>query len=481
MYLVTAATLFDESAKHFDSLGRLAFIGSQLGAVWVYWRIFHPNSGCFSHIIRERPDRLLTKTRWIWFSIIVGCPLFFVCVAASGASITAILLNETYNAALRWVAVGVVLYGILLRWSLSKQRRIALQEALKERKERRETAEKTAELSEEAIISENHQIEMDLESVARQTRQLLRSLVSVGMIILIVHTITSSLHLDSLPKDIAFDGGMNLMKIVHAALYVIVTFTVVKNLPGLLDIMGLRQSGMAPGTRYAVSTLVQYAVAAIGILIVSYSLELDWSKLSWIAAALSVGLGFGLQEIVANFVCGIIILFERPIRVDDVVTVGNVTGKVSRIRMRATTITNWDRQEFVVPNKEFITGSLINWTLSSPLNRITIKVGVAYGSDTALARNILSEIAAAHPKVLEDPAPLITFDTFGDSTLDLSMRIYLANMDNRLVIVTEIHEEIDRRFKEAGLEIAFPQRDLHIRSVPDGFIPPSGEAPEAKS
>ena len=112
------------------------------------------------------------------------------------------------------------------------------------------------------------------------------------------------------------------------------------------------------------------------------TLGVDWSQFGWIAAALSVGLGFGLQEVVANFVCGIILLFERPVRVGDIVTVDGIDGVVSRIQIRATTITNWDRKEFVVPNKQFVTGTVLNWTLSNPMNRIVIVVGVAYGSDT---------------------------------------------------------------------------------------------------
>ncbi|MGE9269875.1 MAG: mechanosensitive ion channel family protein, partial [Verrucomicrobiales bacterium] len=223
----------------------------------------------------------------------------------------------------------------------------------------------------------------------------------------------------------------------------------------------------APGVRYAVTTLGKYAVGAVAILLATQALAVDWSQFGWIAAALSVGLGFGLQEIVANFVCGIIVLFERPIRVGDIVTVGEVTGTVSRIRMRATTITNWERQEFVVPNKDFITGSLINWTLTSPLNRITLNVGVAYGTDTRLARRMLGEIAEEHPCVMEDPGPLVSFESFGDSTLNLCLRCYLPNMDNRMKTITELHEEVDRRFSEAGIEIAFPQQDLHVRTLPE--------------
>jgi len=179
-----------------------------------------------------------------------------------------------------------------------------------------------------------------------------------------------------------------------------------------------------------------------------------------------VGLGFGLQEIFANFVSGLIILFERPVRIGDVVTIDNVTGSVSRIQIRATTITDWDRKEYIVPNKEFVTGKLLNWTLSDKTNRIVVRVGVAYGTDTEKTLAMLQEIADEHPLILKDPPPVVAFEGFGDSTLDLVLRCFLPNLDNRLKVITQLHVTIDRLFKEAGIEIAFPQRDLHIRSLP---------------
>ena len=193
-------------------------------------------------------------------------------------------------------------------------------------------------------------------------------------------------------------------------------------------------------------------------------LQIDWARFGWIAAALSVGLGFGLQEVVANFVCGLILLFERPLRVGDVVTVESVTGTVTKIRMRATTITNWDRQEFIVPNKTLITSTLLNWTLSAPLNRIIIPVGVAYGSDTEKARRILLEVASDHPLILDDPLPMATFEQFADSSLNLTLRAFLPDIQDRMKTITELHTEIDRRFAEAEIEIAFPQQALHLKT-----------------
>jgi potassium efflux system protein len=176
-----------------------------------------------------------------------------------------------------------------------------------------------------------------------------------------------------------------------------------------------------------------------------------------------VGLGFGLQEIFANFVSGIIILFERPVRVGDVVTLGETTGVISRIRMRATTIVDWDRKEYIVPNKDLVTQRLLNWTLSDHTNRIVVNLGVAYGSDTGRACGLLLEAAREQPHVLKEPPPVAFFDSFGDSALNLKLLCFLPNLENRWQTIHNLNSTIDRKFKEAGLEIPFPQRDLNVK------------------
>ena len=238
-----------------------------------------------------------------------------------------------------------------------------------------------------------------------------------------------------------------------------------RNIPGLLELSVLQHLPMDDGGRNAVTTLCRYALFATGMVLSANMIGVGWSSVQWLLAALTVGLGFGLQEIFANFVSGLIILFERPVRIGDVVTIENVSGKVSRIQIRATTITDFDRKEYIVPNKEFVTGRVLNWTLSDKTNRIKIEVGVAYGNDTALARTLLVKVAKRNSRILAEPEPIATFDGFGDSCLTLSLRCFIPGLDERLQIITELHEEIDREFKAKGLEIAFPQRDIHIRTM----------------
>jgi potassium efflux system protein len=257
---------------------------------------------------------------------------------------------------------------------------------------------------------------------------------------------------------------VTLKHLVIAGVILVVTFLAIRNIPGLLELMLLQRLPLDAGARYATITIFRYAITIVGIVIACKTLGIRWSDYQWLVAAATVGLGFGLQEIFANFVSGLIVLLERPIRVGDIVTVEGVTGIVSKIRMRATTVTNWDRQEFVVPNKEFVTGRLLNWTLSNPVNRIVVNVGVAYGSDTAKVQELLLQVAHNHPLILDDPAPLATFEGFGDSTLNFVLRCYLPDFDKRLVTIHELHSEVARAFAESGIEIAFPQRDIHVRS-----------------
>src|SRR5690606_7819557 len=159
--------------------------------------------------------------------------------------------------------------------------------------------------------------------------------------------------------------------------------------------------------RYTVTTLLRYALMVVAVVTVFSLLGLRWSELQWLIAALTLGLGFGLQEVVANFVSGLIMLFERPVRVGDTITIGEYSGPVARIRTRATTIIDWDSREVVVPNKMFITERLINWTLSDTMTRIVLQLNVTYDADVDVVMESLKEIADAHPSVMKDPAPTV--------------------------------------------------------------------------
>lgn len=250
-----------------------------------------------------------------------------------------------------------------------------------------------------------------------------------------------------------------------ALLLAILTFACARNIPGLMEMWILQRLPLDQSVRYAITTLTSYLIILLGVVLSFNAISVGWSKVQWLATALTFGLAFGLQEIFANFVAGLILLFERPIRIGDVVTVDDISGVVSRIRIRATTITNWDRKEYVIPNKEFITGRMLNWTLSDKTNRVVINVGIAYGSDVDKAKQLLLQVCNDHPLTMTDPGPNVTFEGFGDNTLNFVVRTYLPDLDNRLSVIDALHTNIDRAFRVAKIEIAFPQQDLHLRSV----------------
>ncbi|MHA7880497.1 MAG: mechanosensitive ion channel domain-containing protein [Saccharospirillum sp.] len=226
----------------------------------------------------------------------------------------------------------------------------------------------------------------------------------------------------------------------------------------------LSRLALKQGSAYAITTLLNYVITGVGLVVGLSALGVSWDKLQWLVAALSVGLGFGLQEIFANFVSGIILLFERPIRIGDVVTLGNLSGTVQQIRIRATTITDFDRKDIIVPNKTFVTGQLINWSLSDTVTRVVIKVGVAYGSDLERTRELLLQAAAINTRVLAEPEPQVFFLNFGASTLDHELRIHVKELQDRNPAIDEINRFIDRTFKEANIEIAFQQVDVRFRN-----------------
>jgi len=221
-----------------------------------------------------------------------------------------------------------------------------------------------------------------------------------------------------------------------------------------------------PGVRFAIVTLCRYAVLGLTTVGVLGAIHLDLAKISVVLAALGVGLGFGLQEIVSNFVCGIILLLERPIRIGDVVTVAGSTGKVDRINIRATTILNSDNQSMIVPNREFITGNLVNWTHKDKILRVGIKVGVAYGTDPERVVDLLMAIAREDDDVLDMPEPGASLEGFGDSALLFSLSAYVPEPALAGRVRHRLCSEIQRRFAKEGVIIPYPTQEFHLSRVP---------------
>lgn len=225
----------------------------------------------------------------------------------------------------------------------------------------------------------------------------------------------------------------------------------------------LEKRRSTPGASYAVGRILQYVVVVAGVLVCLDTLGVDLGTLAALGAMLSVGVGFGLQNITQNFISGLILLVERPIQKGDFVVVGDIVGTVIEIEMRATKIVSRDGVAMIVPNSEFISGRVFNQSHPTTRKRVRIGVGVAYGSDTRLVRETLVAVALSHSLVLKDPAPIVLFKNFGDSSLDFELAVWLDAPDREPVIMSDLRFEIDRVFREKNIEIPFPQREVRLR------------------
>lgn len=227
----------------------------------------------------------------------------------------------------------------------------------------------------------------------------------------------------------------------------------------------LTKRNVSTGVKASIGRLIHYALVFIGFFLALLALGFDLTKLTLLFSALGVGIGFGLQGIVNNFICGLILLFERPVRVGDYIELEGKWAEIKRIGLRSTTVQTFDRADVIIPNADLISNQVTNWTLTDRFIRIIIPVGVAYGSDVPLVIDTLIKCAAAHPDLAKTPEPQVLFRSFGESSLNFDLRAHTSKIDERLPIISEVCQEIDRTFRQAGIEIAFPQRDLHIRSV----------------
>ena len=463
-------------------LGRLVIVIILGALAWFFGRILLPRRGVLQAYYVANPGSPWTWGRYLWFVLGLMLPTVLAVLAMSGYVYTAAQFGERLVDTL-WLLVALIfVHQLMVRWILLIERRLAFKDALE--RHRAQRAARAAENDGEEIAAPVEEASIDFGALSAETHKLINTALTVfgalGLWIIWADVFPAFRILDdvSLWSYTSMISGdekivpVTLGDVILGLLIIAIVLIAARRLPALIEILILSRLNISAGSRYAISTLTQYSIVAIGIVLVFNLLGGSWSEIQWLIAALGVGIGFGLQEIVANFICGLILLFERPIRIGDIVTVGDTSGVVTRIRIRSTTIRNWDQQELIVPNKEFITGRLLNWTLTDPVTRIVIPVGIAYGSDIELALRLIREAATAHERVLDEPAPLVTFDSFGDSALLLTLRCYIGSMDYRLVTISELNQDIERRFGEAGITIAFPQLDVHLDAAKPFEFPP---------
>ena len=477
-----------------ESLGRMAYVLTVFSTLGLSYILLRPRRGPIVNAFIRSQSPLFARYGGMVLPTLFLVSVFLVLGALAGYYYTALHLAVRLGATMAFVSFLMFLSGLVNRWLKLARRRLAREQARVKRESQKALEKDGA----EATISVDEQL-VDIGKVDLQTQRLLRgfwiSVSLIGLWFVWADEIPALQILDRIHisdqyvtvEEIVIDPETNeqrreprielqaltLGDVALGILAVLITIVVARNLPGFLEIALLQRTGLGVGEKYAIATALRYALIGGGGVLAFRSVGIGWENVQWLIAALGLGLGFGLQEIFANFVSGIILLFERPIRLGDTVTIGGVNGTVSKMRIRATTITDFDKKELVVPNKEFITGQLVNWTLSDNTLRVTVPVGVAYGSDTNLVFDTLHNVAANCSLVLDDPAPKVYFLEFGDSSLNFELRAYCAGIESYLSLTHELHMEIDEAFAEKDIEIAFPQRDIHVRTVPSETKVPS--------
>lgn len=271
-------------------------------------------------------------------------------------------------------------------------------------------------------------------------------------------------------------GGISVpsfAKIIYAIIVFFAVLGLTKIIQRSIQSGPFEHSRIDIGVQNSLVTLLGYAGLLVAFFAGVSAIGFDLRNLALIAGALSVGIGFGLQSIVNNFVSGLILLFERPIKVGDWIVTTAGEGIVKKISVRSTEIETWNRSSIIIPNSEMISSAVTNWTHKNKLGRITVSVGVSYGADPEKVREILLRCANDHPGIVRYPAPFAVWQDFGASSLDFEIRAYLADISNGLGVRTDLRFAIFTALKEAGIEIPFPQRDVHVRSMPDGVQPGS--------
>lgn len=505
------------------TLGRTAFTAHMVVLAVLMQRLLRPVGPVMGEYHKRNTGTLLQRARYLVVLVAIAMPLALAIVSWMGYHYTALQLFTRWQHSLFLVVALILAYSLMLRWLFIARRKVAIDDA----RRRRELSQPDAKPTDRSADDERFDLPALSAQTQQLFRVTVFLSIVLGFYTLWASTLPALRMLDrvqvwpsirigqserdtgvpileartqppaapaspaaspappagadaapavplprltpapaSTPAAPISDLVVSLADLGFALLVIGATIIAFRNIPGLVEIVVLQKLPLDAGARYALSTVLRYIIAIIGVTIAFNAIGISWGKVQWLAAALTFGLAFGLQEIFANFVSGLIILAERPIRVGDTVTVGGVSGSVTRIRMRATTITDWDRKELIIPNKSFITDQVINWTLTDPVLRIVIPVGVSYGSDVDQVESLLLRAAAQIPIIMRDPKPQALFLNFGDSTLNFELRVFIPSIEHGMPVRHQLHNTIIKLFREHGVEIAFPQRDVNLR-LPD--------------
>ena len=258
------------------------------------------------------------------------------------------------------------------------------------------------------------------------------------------------------------NAQIRIISMIELILILVVFYILSKYLIRLIQKRILPRFNLPSGTQFVMLRVIHYIFMVIGLALAFNAVGIRLTSLAMVFGLIGVGIAFGLQNITSNFISGIILLFERPISVGDFIEVGEDMGKVESINMRATVITTFDNIALIVPNSKFIADTVTNWSIGDLKIRVSIPVKVAYGSDTRLVERLLLKVAAEHPVVLPEPVPVVLFREFGDFALNFVLRVWIPDPTSRLVVTSDLNHTIDATFRDNGIKVPFPQRDVHI-------------------
>ena len=459
-----------------DVLGEINTIVALLFCIVIIAPRFVRTEKSLNSSVTDQRDRTLLKIMRVLLQLV---PVILIALVALGYYYTALnLITHIINTYIAWVVWSLVRHTIYRGMTVAS-RRLAYRRLQEKRQQKQQDSSDTSASDDVVVITEQEE-GLDLNEVRSQLLRFADLFIWTALFVIFYYVWSDLVTVVSYLRDITLwqqtsttEAGVvtetiSLFNLIVALIIVVITYILVRNIQGILEVLIFSRVKLSQGTPYTITTLLTYILVAVGGAWAFSTLGMSWSKLQWLFAALSVGLGFGMQEIFANFVSGIILLFERPIRVGDTVTINGVTGTVAKIRIRAITMIDPDRKEVIVPNKSFVTGQVINWALSNTITRLVVSVGVAYGSDLDLVKRLLLQAAHEQPSVLKDPEPRALFLTFGASTLDHELRVYVGQVSERNDTLDALNRRVNELFAENNIDIAFNQLDIFIKNKDTG-------------
>ena len=459
-----------------DVLGEINTIVALLFCIVIIAPRFIRTEKSLSSTTTDKRDRTIFKIVRILLQLV---PVVLIALITLGYYYTALnLITHIINTYIAWVVWSLVRHTIY-RGVTVASRRLAYRR-LQEKRQQKQQDLNDGSPSDDVVVITEQEEGLALNEVRSQLLRFADLFIWTALFAIFYYVWSDLVTVVSYLRDITLwqqtsttEAGVvtetiSLFNLIVALIIVVITYILVRNIQGILEVLIFSRVKLSQGTPYTITTLLTYIFVAVGGAWAFSTLGMSWSKLQWLFAALSVGLGFGMQEIFANFVSGIILLFERPIRVGDTVTINGVTGTVAKIRIRAITMIDPDRKEVIVPNKSFVTGQVINWALSNTITRLVVSVGVAYGSDLDLVKRLLLQAAHEQTSVLKDPEPRALFLTFGASTLDHELRVYVGQVSERNDTLDALNRRVNELFAENNIDIAFNQLDIFIKNKDTG-------------